>query len=358
MKRHPHIAVFVRAILVLVVFALACLPGVARARSQGVKFSRTPAVIQPKNSQTMTLLSANLNLDPIATTSPKLAIVDSSALSTESEGVTFVDVGKSGTGQISVYIVRKGDSLPQIAKMFGVSTNTIMWANNLKSSTVTEGQELVILPISGVKHTVKSGDTLKSIASKYKADITDVLAYNNVTVDTKLTPGDVIIVPDGELGASTSSSGTKSTGRTSALGSSPYRRAGDTTAFEPLTVNVGAYPSYPGYYARPLAGGVKTQDLHGYNAVDLGAPTGTGIYAAAEGTVIISKSGGYNGGYGTYVVVSHPNGTQTLYAHMSRNNVSVGQHVAQGQQIGAVGSTGWSTGAHLHFEIRGAKNPF
>ena len=305
----------------------------------------------------MALLSANLNLDPIATTSPKLAIVDSSALSTEGEGVAFVDAGKSGTGQISVYVVRKGDSLPQIAKMFGVSTNTIMWANNLKSSTVSEGQELVILPISGVKHTVKSGDTLKSIAAKYKADMTDTLAYNNVTIDTKLSPGDIIIVPDGEIGSS-SSTGTKSTGRTTTLGSSPYRRAGDTTAFEPLTVNVSNYPSYPGYYARPLAGGVKTQDLHGYNAVDLGAPSGTAIYAAAEGTVIISKSGGYNGGYGSYVVISHPNGTQTLYAHMSRNNALVGQHVSQGQQIGAVGSTGWSTGSHLHFEVRGAKNPF
>jgi murein DD-endopeptidase MepM/ murein hydrolase activator NlpD len=106
------------------------------------------------------------------------------------------------------------------------------------------------------------------------------------------------------------------------------------------------------------ANAVKTQGIHGHNGVDFGGPTGTSIKAAAGGTVTVARNGGYNGGYGSYVVISHPNGTQTLYAHMSSVGVSVGQNVGQGDYIGAIGNTGKSTGPHLHFEVRGARNPF
>ena len=109
---------------------------------------------------------------------------------------------------------------------------------------------------------------------------------------------------------------------------------------------------------RPIIGGRRTQGLHGYNGVDLGVSYGSPIYAAAPGTVIISRNGGWNGGYGKYIVVSHPNGTQTLYAHNSDNVVFAGANVIRGQVIGFVGSTGKSTGPHLHFEVRGARNPF
>jgi murein DD-endopeptidase MepM/ murein hydrolase activator NlpD len=102
----------------------------------------------------------------------------------------------------------------------------------------------------------------------------------------------------------------------------------------------------------------KSQGIHGYNGVDLAAPTGTQVLAAASGQVLISRFGGWNGGYGNYIVIKHSNGTQTLYAHNSANYVSVGQWVSQGDVIGLVGNTGKSTGSHLHFEVRGAKNPF
>lgn len=313
----------------------------AMARSQGVKFSLSPTVVESKNSQTMSLLEGHLNTKTLAPSSSHLAIIDGSALEAEGDqNATFADAGLSGTGQISVYIVRSGDTLATVAKMFGVSKNTIIWANDIKGGTVSVGQELVILPLSGVKHTVKSGDTLKSIATKYKADINDILAYNDVSLNEKLAVGDVIIVPDGEIAPvkTTTTSGPK--------------------AYEPLLVNVNKYPTYAGYYARPINGGRESQGLHGYNGVDLAAPSGTPIYASAAGRVIISKSSGYNGGYGTYVVISHENGTQTLYAHMSKDLVSVGQAVIQGQQIGAIGMTGKTTGPHVHFEVRGAKNPF
>ncbi|MEK7135159.1 MAG: M23 family metallopeptidase, partial [Patescibacteria group bacterium] len=108
----------------------------------------------------------------------------------------------------------------------------------------------------------------------------------------------------------------------------------------------------------PIRGGLKSQGIHGHNGVDLAAPVGTPIVASADGKVILSRTGGYNGGYGTYVVISHANGTQSLYAHMSANNVAVGEVVSQGQVIGAIGMTGKTTGPHIHFEIRGARNPF
>jgi murein DD-endopeptidase MepM/ murein hydrolase activator NlpD len=109
----------------------------------------------------------------------------------------------------------------------------------------------------------------------------------------------------------------------------------------------------------PLPGSVKTQGIHGYNGVDLGGVSaGSPVLAAAGGTVIVAKSAGWNGGYGSYVVVQHNNGTQTLYAHLNSVSVNVGQGVSVGEKVGGVGSTGRSTGIHLHFEVRGDANPF
>jgi murein DD-endopeptidase MepM/ murein hydrolase activator NlpD len=109
---------------------------------------------------------------------------------------------------------------------------------------------------------------------------------------------------------------------------------------------------------RPVASGIRTQGIHGHNGVDLASSVGTPIYAAATGNVIISRVGGWNGGYGNYIVISHSNGTQTLYGHLNSISVNSGDNVVKGQFIGTMGNTGKSTGPHLHFEIRGARNPF
>jgi LysM repeat protein len=240
-------------------------------------------------------------------------------------------VNKPTSDQISIYVVRKGDTLSQIAEMFDVTVNTIKWGNDLSSNTLKEGQTLIILPISGVKHAIVKGDTLASVAKKYKGDEGEILAYNNLQKGDPLVVGSVIIVPDGEV----------------SIPPSTIRSVGSSGLKE-----------YAGYYLRPIVGGTKTQGIHGYNGVDVGASVGTPILAAADGEVIIARSGGWNGGYGNYIVVRHSNGTQTLYAHASRINVSNGDMVKQGDVIGAVGTSGKSTGPHLHFEIRGARNPF
>lgn len=289
-----------------------------------------PQIIKSQNSQTMALLEAPRNTEFMQRGNGQLAIVDNSALTPNPEPEVFQDGANGTNGQISVYIVRKGDSLGSIAKMFAVTTNTILWANDIKSRTVREGQELVILPVSGVRHTVKSGETLKSISSKYKGDIADVLLYNDLKIDQKVSVGSVVIVPNGTITTA-------------------------TTATPKSIASVGK--SISGYFMKPVKG-VRTQGIHGHNGVDIAAPNGTPVWASAGGTVTVSRSSGWNGGYGTYVVVSHPNGTQTLYSHMNSALVSNGQKVSQGDQVGTVGNTGKSTGAHLHFEVRGARNPF
>lgn len=239
-------------------------------------------------------------------------------------------VNKPASDQISIYVVHEGDTLSQIAEMFDVTVNTIKWGNNLSSNTLKVGDTLVILPISGVKHTVAKGDTLASIAKKYNGDVNEIIAYNNLEKGDSLVAGSVIIVPDGEVLVS------------------PSYSSGSTSSVK----------EYVGFYLRPIAGGRRTQGIHGYNGIDLAAPIGTPILASADGQVIISRTGGWNGGYGNYVVVRHKNGTQTLYAHTSKNNVSVGDVVSQGDVIALIGTTGKSTGPHVHFEIRGAKMPF
>lgn len=301
--------------------------------------------VNASNSQNMALLKAAVNSDPNPNKSPEPEFqVSGNAL--------VAQIGPLGTAteikedpsstQISVYIVRSGDSLLQIAKIFNVSVNTIIWANNLgKNPILKEGQTLVILPISGIRYTVLKGDTIKGIVSRHKADLEDVLRYNSISLDSTLHPGDVIIIPAAEpfLPSSPTTGGKKYVS-----GTNPLHDADG--------------PSYPKYYIRPVKGGIKTQELHGYNAVDIAAAHGTPIYAAASGTVIASVSGGWNGGYGSYVIIIHPNGTQTLYSHNSKNLVTQGQRVEQGEMIAKMGATGQATGSHVHFEIRGAKNPF
>lgn len=286
------------------------------------------------NLQRIDLLQAAVNYDPNPN---KIA----EAMPIDKNSILIADIAASNeikedsyNTTIATYEVRDGDTVSGVAKMFNVSINTILWANELTSKSILKpGQKLVILPVSGISYKVAKGDNLSAIAKKYKADPEDILNYNDISSPSALAVGQTIIIPNAELGNTNTSSG--------------------------ATKTVGAnYPAYSGYYIRPIVGGRKSQNLHGHNGIDLAAPVGTPIIASAAGTVIISRTGSWNGGYGNYVVVSHPNGTQTLYAHMLKNLVSAGEKVEQGETIGYIGMTGNTTGPHIHFEIRGAKNPF
>ncbi len=242
------------------------------------------------------------------------------------------------SGSISLYVVREGETLSEVAKMYGVSVSTILWANDIKNAKhIQPGDTLLILPVSGISHTVKKGDTLSTLAKKYGANEGDIAAFNGLNEDAPLSVGESIIIPGGEMPQETRTSGT----RTARVGG-----------------NTSSLPAISGFFAHPVPGARVTQGIHGWNGIDFGAPTGTSVYASAGGRVIVAKAGGWNGGYGSYVVIDHGNGTQTLYAHLSSVSISSGESVSQGDLLGAVGSTGRSTGPHLHFEVRGAKNPF
>ena len=323
------------AVLIALVLGFLILPERSRAFWPFAEaFSGNPAPIVHDSS--LSLLRAATNADPNpAKGGGDITIVEGSALLADSgPSGTIADLEDPKSDRISLYVVRRGDSLSDIGKMFGVSVNTIVWANNLPSSrAIKEGDTLLILPVSGVKHTVLKNDTLVSIAKKYKSDANEIAIFNGLESNATLAVGYVLIIPGGEVDAPKS-----------------------TNTNTPLRGTSG--PSYAGYYTIPVAGSILTQGLHGWNGIDLGARYGTPIVAAASGTVIVSRASGWNGGYGAYVVVTHANGTQTLYSHMSRDIVSVGQEVARGEVIGYVGQTGRATGPHLHFEVRGAKNPF
>jgi murein DD-endopeptidase MepM/ murein hydrolase activator NlpD len=295
-------------------------------------------------------LKAAVNFDP----NPDKGLGDT--LQT-SDNAVLAYAGPSGTtadiatqtvpDRISVYVVRPGDTLSEIADMFGVSVNTIIWANDLSGANSTHpGDTLVILPISGIKRTIVKGDTLASIAKKYGADATEIAQFNGLDPQAPLALDSTIIIPGAEV-----------TQVSSPAKAAPKKTTSLAKSKEPYLGGSGAVQA--GYYSNPLPGFRITQGIHGWNGVDFGAPRGTPIHATANGTVIVARNnGGWNGGYGNYVVITHANGTQTLYAHMTSTIVSPGQSVTNGQTIGYVGSTGASTGSHLHFEVRGAANPF
>lgn len=293
----------------------------------------------------MRLLASAAGADEDAAADAGLLVSDGAALLPSAGPAGTVPAGGalSSGGTISRYTVKDGDTLSGIAQTFGISVNTLLWANDLASgSVVRPGTELIILPVSGIRHTVARGDTLSSLAKRYGADESDIASFNGIGTAAELAAGDEIIIPGGEPA-------------TPAKAKTEVKRAVTKAA---RSGSGAASGGSSGFFSHPVPGALLTQSIHGWNAVDLGAPSGTPIYAAAAGTVIVSKVGGYNGGYGNYIVIDHGRGIQTLYSHLATDLVTVGQRVEAGERIGTVGITGAATGYHLHFEVRGAKNPF
>lgn len=291
--------------------------------------------VESYNSQNLPLLSSldssNFTANAIGGASINF-VEESSLLPIVGPMGSMADVETYKLDQITTYVVQPGDNLSKIAKMFGVSVGTIYWANELKrGDLIKEGDVLVILPISGIQHEIKKGETIESIAKKYKSDAEEIIVFNNINPND-LKTGETIIIPNAEL---------------SPVPSSVVNIARGTNG-----------PNISGYFVRPIYGGRRSQGLHGFNGVDLAQSCGSPVFASASGQVLVARSWGWNGGYGNYIVIAHPNGTQTVYGHLLRVGISAGQYTTQGSVIGSVGSTGHSTGCHVHFEIRGARNPF
>ena len=284
---------------------------------------------------------------------------DNATTETESinqQGLLSVDSGpmrvstektKVNDGTISLYEVKEGDSLSTIAQLFGISVNTIVWANDLEDHTIHPGETLLIFPMNGIEYTVKNGGTIEDIAKKYKADAQEIASYNGLALNTELKKGDTLFIPDAEMETVEEDTSAESSSKTK------------TSTPKVVTSKFKQIES-AGYFILPVNGCIKTQGLHGpYNsAVDIGCPVGTPVHAAADGTVIRADATGYNGGYGKVIILSHPNNVQTIYAHLSEIDVELGDKVTQGEVMGKTGNTGESTGPHIHFETRGTANPF
>jgi LysM repeat protein len=248
------------------------------------------------------------------------------------------------------YTVTTGDSVFGIAESFSLHPETILWANydllNDSPDMLSPGMQLNVPPVNGVYYQWQSGDTLDSVAAKFEANVDDILGWEGNNFDLtnpQVEPGSWIMIPNGHREfkqwlvptiARTNSGVLKSV-----LG--PGACEGDYS---------GAYGS--GSFAWPTASHVLSGNDYwsGHLGIDIAGYLGDGIFAADAGVVVFA--GWANGGYGYMVMIDHGNGYQTLYAHMSVVAATCGQSVYSGTYIGAIGSTGNSTGPHLHFEVR------
>lgn len=253
--------------------------------------------------------------------------------------------GRALTARTSTvsYVVKEGDTISNIADEFGLSIESVLWANKLSvRSYIRPGDNLTIPPIDGVLHTVKKGDTVQKLATYYSTSAGDIIAWNKIGEDGALVIAESLLIPGGRIPQAP----VRVVRPPSALfaGSKPA---------DAVDVPAGDKMLWP-------TGATRITQYFGWRhtGVDLAGPTGTAIYAAADGIVEYS---GWGKGYGNTIVVNHGNGTKTRYAHASKLYVGKGAQVKKGETIAAIGSTGRSTGPHVHFEVvvNGKfKNPF
>lgn len=259
-----------------------------------------------------------------------------------------------------VYMVNKGDSLFAIASQFKVKPETVLWANydslNDNPHQISIGMQLNIPPLDGVYYKWQDGDTIGGVAARFEAKVEDILSWlpNNLDlVDPKVEVGQMIMIPGGHRELRQWIIPTITRGTRSGVSASVYGGGACTGGYD------GAVGT--GGFIWPAANHFLSGNDYwsGHLAVDIAGLEGSPVYAADSGVVVFA--GWATGGYGYMIMIDHGNGYQTLYAHLSAVNVGCGSSVSQGSTIGAIGSTGNSTGAHLHFEVRyngGFVNPW
>jgi murein DD-endopeptidase MepM/ murein hydrolase activator NlpD len=252
------------------------------------------------------------------------------------------------------YTVQPGDTIYSVAAAFGVSADYIIWNNpgvlNGNADLLVTGATLLIPSSDSIIYTVLLGDSLNGIAEYHSADLNAILSANGLTSPDMITPGMVLVVPGGSPPAPPPAA-------VAAVEEAPEEPAAEPAAVyvppEPEPVYEPPPPAAPSFgFVWPFYGiGISTYFSGGHPGIDIdgfgmhGAPVG----AAASGIVIAASWDSW--GYGYHVIIQHDDGSRTLYGHLSDIWVSQGSYVGQGQGIGAVGSTGYSTGTHLHFEI-------
>ena len=269
-----------------------------------------------------------------STTAAKIASPSQAQSIIVGENVFQTSISQKPRDKILNYTVQRGDTLSTIAQKFGITSDTIKWANDLSADDINVGDILSILPVSGIAYKVQSGDTVYTIAKKFDTDpqkIVDFPFNDFANPETfSLVNGQILIVPDGVKPSE-----------------QPYIKQQVYLAQGPSSTTVSS-----GGFTWPVQG-IITQFASWYHmALDIAAPYGTPIIAAKSGVVKTVSVGSYDGGYGNNVYLDNGNGYETHYAHMEAVNVSVGQSVVGGSTvIGWIGLTGRTTGPHVHFEV-------
>ncbi|MFA4942948.1 MAG: peptidoglycan DD-metalloendopeptidase family protein [Patescibacteria group bacterium] len=258
------------------------------------------------------------------------AIIKPSAIATEG--------GQVERNSITEYTVKAGDTVSTIAREFGISVNTILWANNLTAySFIRQGDKLSILPTSGVIHKVASGESLQKIADKYDVSKDKIILANSLESNSQLQIGQMIIVPDGKKISSVIAAKPKSSSSylpsivKNLVKPNSAKPAGNKMQWPTVGYRITQYYSWR------------------HTGLDIANKVGTPLYAADAG--VVEKAGWNSGGYGYMVLINHGGGIKTRYAHASKLYVKAGDKVSKGEAVAAMGSTGRSTGPHIHFEV-------
>ncbi len=243
------------------------------------------------------------------------------------------------------YFVQAGDTLSGIAEKFDITVNTILWANNLTwNSTIKPGAKLVILPSSGIDYEIQKGDNLSAVAKKYQADLEKIIAYNNLSGVSDIKAGDLIFIPEGIKPTKVVSSYKAPTVASKPKASTPTNVYSDEDLPPASDLSANTKLLWP-----VLSHRITQYFSWRHTGLDVGDKVGNPIYASEDGKV---ERSGWSTGYGYNVIINHGNGLETLYAHASKLLVKDGETVSRGQVIALIGSTGWSTGPHLHMEVR------
>ncbi|NQT49556.1 peptidoglycan DD-metalloendopeptidase family protein [Candidatus Kuenenbacteria bacterium] len=253
--------------------------------------------------------------------------------------ITEVPIFDTGERQdVTIYVVQSGENVSAIANRFGVSVETILWQNGLGINTlIRAGDKLEILPVTGVTHKVKRGENIGAIAKKYGVEQDKIISYNNLFDVNDIQINQNLVVPGGKKVSPYVSNSTYTSSQVPAV--SPISKL----FVPPSKISSGSGMLWPTSVRR-----ISQYYSWRHRGLDIAGPSGTPLYAAEAGTV---ERSGWSNGYGYNVIINHGNGVKTLYGHASKLYVSKGEKVAKGQTIAAMGSTGWSTGPHIHFEV-------
>ncbi len=245
--------------------------------------------------------------------------------------VSSISASQTARSKAVEYTVKDGDSLGAIAQQFNLTPNTILWANDLASrNMIRAGQVLKIPPVDGIAITVKKGDTLKSIASKYKGDVSKIIAFNRLADENDIAVGQQLMIPEGQQYYAPAPVVPRAT--TTRLTNAPDTAPTGKMLWPTTARRISQYFNWR------------------HTGLDIDGDFGDPVWAADDGIVTTALC--QKKGYGCHVIIDHGGGLATLYGHFRKILVEKGQSVKRGQLIGEEGSTGWSTGAHVHFEVR------